>query len=321
MKRIKWILLVLVVAAFTGFAGFRLVRPADMAAGNVLVGYWATYGDMSDEAVFDPQDAGAQCLLQYVEGEDRMQRIGSAFGNVHQSYNLKDRSEEYGLSAMLFLVADSDAETQFSDIEVELEGDVVESLRAVLANESMCDVTAYVSQHALELHGAELMAIAAENGCTLTLSTKPPLDLRLYAVYQRADGSLYADGNPQTFGAPLDGVGFSGSATYSETVNGVTKEKTVTVGITVQVVSPLSSVRVVEMSAENKPLCSAAINGMDETYEAGADCAYVVVEETHDDHSVSRFLYNRSDVNTCHTRHYPLPNGFTDAVALYIRFQ
>lgn len=332
MKGIKWIALALVAAALAGFSGLSLARPADDASADVFAGYWVMYAGIWDAAAFDPEDDAAQCLLVYQKGDQedtyREIQVGSAFDEVNQAINITDGGEEYALTATLYLIegeteaaAEAAAAAATSDMALWLEDDPVESLRGALEGESGQTVTAYLSQEALDAYGAALREVAAEAGCTLTLATESPRELRFVAVYQRADGSLYAEEYGDTFSGILDGMGFSGSETQSVTVNGETRSETVSVSVTIRVVPALASVRLIEMSAENEPLRAAEITKADEAYDAGADCAYLVVEETSADGSVARTLYDRAGGDVTHARHYPRADGMTETASLAIRFQ
>ncbi len=326
MRGIKWAALVLVLVGLIGLAGCSLALPEEVGTGETFAGYWITYGVWDDARTFDPEAEDTQCLVTYRTGEgedaERTLSVGKAFSEVHQTVNVSDAGEEYSLSATLYLIED-DVAAETSDLEIWLEGDVVESLRMTLEEDGYgCgNVTTYLSQKELDAHGAELEAVAAEYGCKLTFATESPRKLRFHAVYRRADGSLYADDFSHFINVPLDGSGFSGSVTNSETVNGKIQADTVSVSVTVKAVPALSSARIIEMNAENEPLRISALTQADGTYETGDDCAYAIVEETYADASVARFAYSRNRAGETHTFRYPRADGMTDAVPLDIGFE
>ncbi len=357
----KWILLLVnVLMLMVLLSGCMLAQPvATESNEDTFCGFWLIYDrwENDDTHVFDINSETEQMLLaiqpeQGAVNLARQAKYTSAIGDVKKHFNVHNngntREESIEIAGTIYLLDDDDFRHQ-EDMarEVWIEEDVTQSFQdwyTAMAKESGDSdtlkpgdsVRLYISQENIDAHGAELMEIAKEAGIQLTLAHESPRRLQAVAVYQRTDGSLYADANSLKHLLQADSSYSKFVETKSSDGKTIKKEK-VTITITAKKIDALSLVRLVEMDAQNYPLrttelTKAEINTLAQqemAFHPESDAAYVIVEETYQkkagDSYKKRTVYNpppEGDYSAqLHTFHFPLDSGLTEAAYMNISFE
>ena len=359
-KRILlWVISLLLVALL---AGCTLARPeiADTAGngqGDMFCGFYLVYDrwENEDGHVLDINSDTEQMLLAYTKksGMDKdlpayVTKSGSSIGEVALSVGGKEGEEAaIDIKGTIYLVDDEDQSLQEQGYrEIWLQDDVVQAFRDFyvqppedMGREDLLPpgetIIVYISREQIDMHGPELEKIAGDAGIHLILKSESPKRLTSIPVYQRADGTLYADENSLRF-IMSDNSSHTQTVEHTQTINGKTTKKRVSATISAKMVDALKTVRLVEMNAQNMPLRTTEVTLGDmrslaaqgKPFRAGKDAAYLIVEETYEtkvkDTYVKRTVYspNRSGDSSWlpHTFHFPLENGLTEAASMNIAF-
>lgn len=137
-----------------------------------------------------------------------------------------------------------------------------------------------------------------------------PVILELYAVYMRADGSLYVSKSSPSANFENSSGSLSVSETNTRTVAGKSKAQTYSFRISLNFCEPTASLCIREMDANNRELRALTLSRADFNeegyrYAVSAAAAYVMVESYTEDGSVAWTLYNRPEgggeqTHNCH---------------------
>jgi len=278
--------------------------------GDTFCGFWLVYDrwENYDKHIFDVNSDTEQMLLTYtgtLENElgdlVRHTKYNSSVGDVSHSVNLLNEEEEqYEIKGTIYLLDEDQSMRELGYDEVWLQGDVVQSFRDfyVQPTEGVSQddviqpgesIIAYISQEQIDRHGQELMQIAGKAGIQLILKSESPRQLKGIPVYQRSDGTMYANENSMHF-LMNDDSSTTQTVEYKQTINGKTAKKRISVTISVNMMDALQTVRLVEMDAQNEMLRSTeappeyiqSLAKQQRPFAAGKDCAYLIVEETYE---------------------------------------
>jgi hypothetical protein len=275
-------------------------------------------------------------------------KTGSSVGDSSASLNYTDNGVEVDIKGTLFLINNEDQTLQNPGYrQVWFNGDVVQSFRDFyitppegVSGEALLKpgetIIAYIPREQINLHGQEMTKLAEDAGAHLILKSEIPRMLRIAPVYQRPDGTVYADESGVHFAMSSGTSSYTQTVENSETINGKTTKKKVTAAISVQWIDELKTVRLLEMNAQNVLLRSSKATFDDiqawakreKPYTAGKDTAYLIVEETYETKQgvsyVKRMVYDRPQSNDLnkplHTFHFPKENGLTEAAYMSIDF-
>ena len=352
---ILWIDMLLLVALLSGCT---LAQPefAGSAGGDTFCGFWLVYDRQENEASheFNINSDTEQMLLQYLMPGDNSNepvntsKAGSSIEAGGLSMNYKDDGVEIEIKGTLYLVNSEDQSLQDQGYrEIWLYEDVVASFRdfyadppegmnredALKAGET---IIVYIPKDQIEQNGRELNKLAEDAGAHLILKSESPRQLEIVSVYQKPDGTVYADESGTHFMMGSYGMSTTQTVETTQTVNGKTTKKRVTATISVQWIDALKKVRLLEMNGDNALLHSYEASSDDiqawakreKPFSPGKDTAYLIVEETYEtekgDGYVKRSVYDRPqsrDSNKpLHTFHFPKENGLTEAAYMSIDF-
>ncbi len=350
-----WINGLLLVALLSGCT---LARPeaADTAGGDTFCGFWLIYDrrENEEEHVFDVNSETEQMLLAYtgtLENEldepVRQTKYSSSVGDVsHSVHLLNEEEEQYEIKGTIYLIDEEQSMRETDYNEVWLQGDVVQSFLDFYvqppegkSQDGMIqpgkNTIVYIPQEQIDRHGQELMQIAEKAGMQLILKSESPRQLKGIPVYQRADGTIYADESSMHC-LMNDHSSTTHTMEHTQTINGKTNKKRFSVTISVNRIDALQTVRLVEMDAQNVMLRSTeatleyiqSLAKQQKPFRAGKDCAYLIVEETYGttqgESHVKRTVYSPANKdayeNLLHTFHFPKDNGLTEAAFMNIAF-
>ena len=354
-----WVTSILLLALLTGCT---LARPeiADTAAnsqGDTFCGFWLVYDrrENDDKHVFDVDSDTEQMLLAYTKPSDMEKefpiyanKTGSSLGEVALSVSGKEGEESaIDIKGTIYFLNDEDQSLQEQGYrEIWLQDDVVQTFRDFyiqpaegISRDDLLSpgetIIVYIPQEQIDRHGQELTKLAEDAGGHLILKSESPRRLTATPVYQRADGTLYADESSLHF-MMNDSSSTTQTVEHTQTINGKTTKKRVSATISAKMVDALKTVRLVEMDAQNMPLRAAEVTLSDmrslakqgKPYRVGKDAAYVIVEETYEtkakDTYVKRTAYSPNQGGDAswplHTFHFPLENGLTEAASMNIAF-
>ncbi len=339
-------------------SGCTLAQPefAGSAGSDMFCGFWLVYDrqENEDSHVFDINSDIEQMLLQYTMPGDKVgepvktSKTGSSVEAGALSMNYKDDGVEVEIKGTLYLVNNEDQSLQDEGYrQVWLNGDVVQSFRdfyvqppegvsvegALKPGET---IIVYIPQEQIDQNGQELMKLAEGIGAHLILKNESPRMLKIISVYQRPDGTMYADESGVHFFVGTASTSYSQTVENTETINGKTAKKKVTAAISVQWIDELKTVRLVEMNDQNVLLRTAEATAEDiqawtkreKPFMAGKDTAYLIVEETYETKQgvsiIKRTVYDRpqnNDLNMpVHIFHFPKENGLTESAYMSIDF-
>ncbi len=356
-KRIRlWINGLLLMALITGCT---LAQPelAGTAGGDTFCGFWLIYDrwENDDHHVFDVDSDAEQMLLRYTlpAGDGAAEtaqtsKAGSSVGDVAMNLHYKDEGEEIEIKGTIYLLDEEDPSLkEYGYREIWLYGDVLQSFRDSyiqppegMSREDMLKpgetVIVYIPQEQIDKHGRELTQMAEKAGGHLLLKSESPRRLRITPVYQRPDGTVYAENGGIHFILGTDGVSHTRSVEQTQTVNGKTTKRKVTATISAQWVDALKTVRLVEMNAQNEAVRSREVTiddmqswaKQEKPYALGEGSAYLIVEETYEtklqNSYIKRTIYSPPKAGDftkpMHTFRFPLENGLTGAVSMHIAF-
>jgi hypothetical protein len=341
-------------------SGCTLAQPELMgtAGSDTFCGFWLIYDRQENESshVFDINSDTEQMMLEYmimpgdgVHDLTYATKAGSSVGGAAANLSYKDDGVEIEIKGTIYLLDNEDQSLQEKGYrEVWLYDDVVQAFRDFYIHppEGMSSeevpkpgetIIVYIPQEQIGLHGMELKKLAESAGAHLILKSESPRMLKIVSVFERPDGTVYADESGVRFSMSSFGSSFSQTVENTETLNGKTTKKKVTAEITVQWLDELKTVRLLEMDSQNVPVRSwkaaaediKAWSKREKPYEAGKDTAYLIVEETYETKQgtayVKRTVYDRPQSNDLnkpvHTFHFPTENGLTETVYLSIDFQ
>ena len=360
-KRILLLADALLFAAL--LTGCTLARPEvtdTVSRGDAFCGFWLVYDrwENLDSHVFDVDSQTEQMLLAYTQATDMerempayVNRAGSSLGEVALAVGGKEGEEStLDIKGTLYLLKEKGQSVQEqADREIWLYGDVVQSFREgyiEIPEDAQNpgeltpgqNVTVYIPQQEIEVHGRELMELAQSAGVKLALKSESPRYVTITPVLQRPDGTLYPEENNRHHASVYDTCGYSHTQTLEQTqiINGKTIKNKVSAAVAIQMIDALQSVRLVEMNAQNMPVrtTEATLGDMrvwakqQKPFLAGEDCGYVIVEEMYEtaqgESYVKRTVYNPPQgdgyANLLHTFHFPLENGLTETASVNIAF-
>jgi hypothetical protein len=339
-------------------SGCTLAQPqfAGTAGGDTFCGFWLVYDrwENEDSHVFDLSSDTEQMLLEYMMPGDGnaepayTSKTGSSVGDAAMSLNYKDEGVEVDIKGTLYLLGNEDQSLQDQGYrEVWLYNDVVQSFRDFYvqppegaSQEDLLKpgetIILYIPQEQIDLHGQELKKIAEGVGAHLILKNESPRQLKIISVYQRPDGTVYADEGGTHFLMSSAGMSTTQTVENTQTVGGKTTKKKVTATVSVQWIDKLKTVRLLEMNDQNVlvRMYEATEENIqawakrEKPFAAGKDTAYLVVEETYETKQggsyVKRTVYDRPQSNDLnkplHIFHFPKENGLTEAAYMSIDF-
>jgi hypothetical protein len=342
--------------------GCTLAQPefsgtAGNGQGDTFCGFWLVYDRLENEDrhVFDLSSDTEQMLLEYMmmpgdgNGEPAYTtKTGSSVGDAATSLNYKNEGVEVDIKGTLYLLRNEDQNLQDQAYrEVWLYDDVVQSFRDFYiqppegaGQEDLLKqgetIILYIPQEQIDLHGQELKKIAEGAGVHLILKNESPRQLKIISVYQRPDGTVYADEGGTHFMMSSAGMSTTQTVENTQTVNGKITKKKVTATVSVQWTDELKTVRLVEMNDQNVLVRTHEATEEDiqawakreKPFTSGKDTAYLIVEETYETKQggsyVKRTVYDRPQSNDSnkplHIFHFPKENGLTEAAYMSIEF-
>jgi hypothetical protein len=308
-------------------SGCTLAQPefAGTAGSDTFCGFWLVYDrqESGESHIFDVNSDTEQMMLEYMMMPDGgtepayTSKAGSSVGDSAMSLNYTDDGVEVDIKGTLYLINNEDQTLQNPGYrQVWFNGDVVQSFRDFyitppegVSGEALLKpgetIIAYIPREQINLHGQEMTKLAEDAGAHLILKSESPRMLRIAPVYQRPDGTVYADESGVHFAMSSGTSSYTQTVENSETINGKTTKKKVTAVISVQWIDELKTVRLLEMSVQNVLLRSSEATFDDiqawakreKPYTAGKDTAYLIVEETYETKQgvsyVRRTVYDR----------------------------
>lgn len=358
-KRILlWTNTLLLLALLSGctLAQPELSGTSGNGQGDTFCGFWLVYDRQENENSheFNINSDTEQMLLQYMtmpdDGEEPAytSKTGSSVDAGGLSMNYKDDGVEIEIKGTLYLQSNEDQSLQDQGYrEIWLYDDVVASFRDLYVDppEGMNrdgilkageTIIVYIPREQIGQNGQELKKLAEGAGAHLILKSESPRQLEIVSVYQKPDGTVYANESGTHFVMGSNGMSTTQTVETKQTVNGKTTKKRVTATISVQWIDALKTVRLLEMNSQNVLLRSYEASSSDiqawakreKPFSPGKDTAYVIVEETYETAKggsyVKRTVYDRpqsDDLNKpLHIFHFPMENGLTQTAYMSIDF-
>ena len=356
---VLWINILLLLALLTGCT---LARPEGTDASvngqeGAFCGFWLLYDRWENEEshVFDMDSDTEQVMLAYMlmPGEDRQElahttKTGSSVTDVSSSLNFKDDGVEIELKGTIYVLEEGDQEILEQEYrEIWLNGDAVQSFRDMYLEppEGMDGegtlkpgetLLIYIPQEQIDKNGRILKDMAEQAGVHLILKSESPRQLKVVSVYQRPDGTVYANEGGVRFMLNGTGSSFTQTVENTQTVNGKLTKRKLTATVSAQKIDRLMNVRLVEMNDQNNVLRAADASLSDiqswakaeKSFIPGKDCAYLIVEETYQilqgETYMKRTTYSRppkaDTIKPLHVFHFPKENGLTETAYMNIGF-